>query len=377
MHLASVAVICSVLLVSDAFFFPPNRYPEMDMDVPQMIRYQGYPVEEHTVQTEDGYRLQIHRIPAGRNDDPNSYTAQKSVIFLQHGLMCDSSNWVINMANESFGFILADAGFDVWMGNVRGNSYGLQNIYYSTDSDAFWDFSFDKMSKYDLPAMLNFVLQTTSQTSLYYVGHSQGTTIGFAEFSTNKELAGKVKKFFALAPVARIGHVETPMNLLGLTSASIKITHDFLGKRGVLPRGYNAMMNEFALHVCTNVIGEAFCTGTIFMVCGSDIDGLNTTRLPVYYAHTPSDTSVKDVIHWLQRDPPTYNLQEVDLPVALYSGSNDWLADPIDVAYLASQLPNMSHEEIPGWNHVDFIWGMQAPTLYHKIINDIKSASAK
>ena len=84
--------------------------------------------------------------------------------------------------------------------------------------------SFDKMSKYDLPAMLNFVLQTTSQTSLYYVGHSQGTTIGFAEFSTNKELAGKVKKFFALAPVARIGHVETPMNLLGLTSASIKGT---------------------------------------------------------------------------------------------------------------------------------------------------------
>ena len=55
-----------------------------------------------------------------------------------------------------------------------------------------------------------------------------------------------------------------------------KLTHDFLGKRGVLPRGYNAMMNEFALHVCTNVIGEAFCTGTIFMVCGSDIDGVNT-----------------------------------------------------------------------------------------------------
>ena len=64
------------------------------------------------------------------------------MIFLQHGLMCDSSNWVINMANESFGFILADAGFDVWMGNVRGNSYGLQNIYYSTDSDAFWDFRY-------------------------------------------------------------------------------------------------------------------------------------------------------------------------------------------------------------------------------------------
>ncbi|XP_068748614.1 gastric triacylglycerol lipase-like [Montipora capricornis] len=398
MHLAAVTAICSVLLVSDALFFNDDPYREMSMDVPELIRYQGYPAEEHTIQTEDGYLLQIHRIPAGRND-PNSCTTQKPVIFLQHGLMCDSSNWIINL-NESFGFILADAGFDVWMGNVRGNSYGLQNIHYSTDSKDFWDFSFDEMARYDLPAMLEYVLQTTSQTSLHYVGHSQGTTMGFAEFSTNKELAGKVAKFYALAPVATIGHAKSPLFLLGLNSITIEMTHTFLGHKNVLPPGYSLVMNEFALHVCGNPITNAICAGLIFMLCGPDIHGLNMTRLPVYFTHTPADTSDKDVIHWLQlfnskkfqkydygrsgnreqygqHKPPTYNLQEVDLPVALYSGSDDWLANPKDVAYLVSQLPNMSHEEIPGWNHVDFIWGMQAPTLYHKIINDIKSASAK
>ncbi|XP_068747166.1 gastric triacylglycerol lipase-like [Montipora capricornis] len=405
MHLAFVALIfCSVFLVSDALLFPDidpfsffpghdENYPEVYMDVPGMIRNQGYPAEVYPVETADGYIIQIHRIPSGKNE-PTPNTSQKPVVFLQHGLMCSSSNWVANLPNESFGFILADAGFDVWMGNVRGNTYGLQNKYYSTDSDEFWDFSFDKMAEYDLPAMLDFVLKTTSQTSLHYLGHSQGTTMGFAEFSTNKELAAKVKKFYALAPVARIGYAKSPFFVPGDSDSSIELTHEFLGKRGVLPSTYNMMKDWFSVHVCTNVVGRALGVGLIFMLCGPT-DGLNVTRLPVYYSHTPSDTSVKDVIHWLQLfhskkfqkydygtenikyygkdDPPTYNLQEVDLPVALYSGSDDWLADPRDVAYLATQLRDMTHDEIPGWDHVDFIWGMQAPTLYHKIINDIKS----
>lgn len=38
--------------------------------------------------------------------------------------------------------------------------------------------SFDEMAKYDLPAVLNFILQKTGQQQLYYVGYSQGAAIG-------------------------------------------------------------------------------------------------------------------------------------------------------------------------------------------------------
>lgn len=34
------------------------------------------------------------------------------------------------------------------------------------------------MAKYDLPAVINFIEQKTGQKQLYYIGHSQGTTIG-------------------------------------------------------------------------------------------------------------------------------------------------------------------------------------------------------
>lgn len=38
--------------------------------------------------------------------------------------------------------------------------------------------SFDEMAKFDLPAAINFILEKTGQEKLYYIGYSQGTTIG-------------------------------------------------------------------------------------------------------------------------------------------------------------------------------------------------------
>ena len=57
------------------------------------------------------------------------------------------------------------------------------------------------MAAYDLPAMINYVLQVTGQEKVFYVGHSQGTLIAFNEFADNPALGNKIKAFFALAPI--------------------------------------------------------------------------------------------------------------------------------------------------------------------------------
>ncbi len=67
-----------------------------------MIAKQGYPVEQYTVTTEDCYILEIHRIPFGKNDEPVAGEI-RPVVYLQHGLLCSSADWVIAAPEKSLG----------------------------------------------------------------------------------------------------------------------------------------------------------------------------------------------------------------------------------------------------------------------------------
>ncbi|CAF4878766.1 unnamed protein product, partial [Rotaria socialis] len=87
--------------------------PECDYNITQLIQSKGYPWEEHKVTTADGYILGVFRIPHGRNA---SSTTPGRPVLLQHGLLDSATSWVINFPEQSLGFILADAGYDVWLG---------------------------------------------------------------------------------------------------------------------------------------------------------------------------------------------------------------------------------------------------------------------
>ncbi|OWK08061.1 LIPF, partial [Cervus elaphus hippelaphus] len=113
----------------------------------EIISYWGYPSEKYEVITADGYILQLNRIPHGKNDANHldrigtfSLLLFSPVVYLQYGLFITGSVWISNLPNHSPGFLLADAGYDVPMGNSRGSKWSQKHLYLKTESKEFWAF---------------------------------------------------------------------------------------------------------------------------------------------------------------------------------------------------------------------------------------------
>lgn len=87
----------------------------------------------------------------------------------------------MNAKSNSIAFILAEAGYDVWAGNSRGNRFSRRHTKLdpaggSSDKQQFWDFSFQEMAEIDALAFLDKIKEETGVEKVTWVGHSQGAT---------------------------------------------------------------------------------------------------------------------------------------------------------------------------------------------------------
>ena len=131
---------------------------------------------------------------------------------MQHGLLSSADTWIANRAEKAPAFRLATEGYDVWLGNNRGNlhSRAHETLDAEKDSKQYFDYDFEDNGKYDLPAQLDFVRNVTGDDKkLIYVGHSQGTSQMFYELVKDEEkMSRKIDLFVALAPVIRLKHID-------------------------------------------------------------------------------------------------------------------------------------------------------------------------
>lgn len=204
--------------------------------------------------------MKLHRIPHGRNF---TRSPESQIVLLQHGLLCSSIDWVITGPERSLAFILADAGYDVWMGNFRGNSHSRNHLYLTPETKSFWDFSWHEMGLYDLPAMIDYVLAQTNKSQLHYIGHSQGTTSFFVMASMRSEYNQHIRTMNALSPIAFMSHLKSPIvRLMAIFIDEITWVlkmlgvYEFLPSSELLIQGGSILCNEQSpfIEVCANVL---------------------------------------------------------------------------------------------------------------------------
>jgi len=360
--------------------------------VPDVIREYGYPVEIHNVTTADGYILQLHRIPYGKKCGA---AEGKRVIFVQHGLLCDSSNWVTSGPDKSLAFMLADECYDVWLGNARGNTYSRRHVTFDPDVDkeAYWSYSFHEMGVYDLPANFDYIMELTGTDGLYYAGHSMGTTMFWICMAERPEYNAKIKLMNALAPVAHTEHMISPIRLIAPFGNDIQWLLRMIG------------IHEFApSHEFFEIIGKLFCEendpfqpvcqNVLFLLCGYNWEQVDAAVLPIVLEHLPAGQSVRTIVHYAQGvpskafrqfdhgreknlekygqlTPPEYNFAKITAPTALYWGQNDWLGAAPDTHRIAELLPNIQRKHRVNhdkFNHLDFIIAKDMDTLLNQPI---------
>jgi len=378
-----LVVLCCLFILSS------GAYLQTAANITTFIASVGYPVEVHTVTTSDGYILTVHRIPHGKNN-----STIKGVVLLQHGLTDASAGYCLNGPSEALPFILADNGYDVWLGNNRGNGYSMGNVNYPPTDYRFWDFSWDEMALIDFPTTINYVSTYTKAAKITYIGHSEGTIQAFAGLISNPSIADKLNLYIALAPVAYVG---------GITVEMFQILSRFDADELLLLLGvYEFYLPNLEHNILPDIcrLDPSICGYTGSVLYGEN-SYLNTSALSFYTIYEPFPTSAKNIIHWAQgvrtglfqkydygvagnmqhygqSTPPQYPFSNypTTLPTVLVSGGIDGLADPNDVKKIIAQVPTGANVVVinrEDYGHLDPLLGDDAYQLTYpelmKLIN--------
>jgi pimeloyl-ACP methyl ester carboxylesterase len=90
--------------------------------------------------------------------------------------------------------------------------------------------SVDELGIYDVSALIDHVLKETGQESIFYVGHSLGTSVLFILLSERPEYNSKIKAVAAMAPAIGGRHcsifvVKTIISPICTLMVCLKIYH--------------------------------------------------------------------------------------------------------------------------------------------------------
>ncbi|KAJ2952329.1 hypothetical protein O0L34_g4613 [Tuta absoluta] len=401
LHIFIILLICEqisplwilprVLLNNPRYYQNGSDYPsDVKLSFIELAKKFHHPAEEYQLTTEDGYIITLHHIPG--NGPP---------VYLQHGIL-DSSDTFIIRGKSSLAIFLAEAGYDVWVGNARGNKYSRRHVCLDPDVDKqFWYFTIHEIGYYDLPTMIDFVLKKTGHIQLSAIGHSQGNAEFYILGSTRPKYNEKIKVMIALAPIAFLNHMKQPLPALVELAPLINKVCTTLGMEELM--SFNSSLNQFGKSLCREMpLTHDLCgQGGLFLVSGTDANEVDDEFMNVALKHFPAGVSKMNLLHFAQISkaqrfqqydhgptknlelygfscPPEYDLNKVTMKVELIVGQNDKVSTVEDVSLLQRKLPNAKLTVIKyrTMNHMDFVWGKNMDLyLFPLVLRNLKDCS--
>ncbi|KAJ8710467.1 hypothetical protein PYW08_008982 [Mythimna loreyi] len=371
-------------------------YPEDSiLNFTELTRKYGYISEEHRVITDDGYILTMFRIVKARNCHKKK---RSPPVLLMHGLLLSSDCWIDSGPNSGLAYLISDACYDLWVGNIRGNYYSRGHVHLNPDKDAeYWKFYIEEIGIYDVPAMIDYVLDYTGFEKLNYIGFSQGTGTFLVMCSERPEYCDKVQLLISLAPVSRQLNTKSWIfRILTQICDQMESVLSMYGIHEVFSKG--EFTQEFFGFFChQSDVAQRLC-GTIIdvfeAVDSSHLGSITNETTRILFGHFPAGTSLHNMAWYGQsmkarklmkfnfgkkqnlvvygsEQPPAYNVSATTVPVLCIYGNDDGVVDVKDVEWLMSKLPNVLESvkvDVRLWTHLDVPYSQYtSDTIFPKI----------
>ena len=315
-----VLCLCMIIVAKIAFKLTHVKADENRRNIQEIVASRGFRLESYSVTTNDDYVLVLHRIV-----NPFLVVKPRQPILLMHGLGSHSLFWLLNddvqegwrsiieeaaadtmnqdsnnnnnnnnkKINNSLGYSLSALGFDVWLGNQRGNRFCQKHLNLSNQDNKFWDFSLDEISLFDLPAIIDFILSTTNASSIGYIGHSQGSSAILALLATQVKYNSLVKPCIVMSPVVKTTHSSYVAKFAFLLKNYFTKTIPY--SRPLYPSSFT----EFVLQLlfCNHCL-ESF--SSIIGRCLFSAKHINYLRVSSFLAYPALHASRKNALQYLQ-----------------------------------------------------------------------------
>jgi pimeloyl-ACP methyl ester carboxylesterase len=363
----------------------------LNEDYKSYIAKLGLNLEEETIQTDDRYLNSMWRLTSKDENNRNG----KSVI-MQHGLLDGGFTFLI-LAEDSLPKKLCDEGYVVYLPYIRGTQFSRGHLDYDSSLNSkYWEFSFDHIAQYDVPANIKFVKQRDNVEKVYYIGHSQGTLTFFLAYMDDPEfMENNVAKFVALGTVPNVNNA--PHFLITLFEKSHIL--DLIPVKNFLT--FPKEVGQIFVPFCTSK-AKVLCNKILSLAFGGfhETGRIDYERLGKnIFLYEPGGTSLQNMKHWIQihkakraqkydfgllenikkygqPTPPIYDLKKMkkySIPSLMTTSDADPFANPQDTLDFIDNIENKNIVNIlslTNYNHIDYFWADSAITeIFSKVLN--------
>lgn len=316
-------------------------------------------LEQHTTDTDDGYRLVLQRLNGGN----------KGPVIMCHGLAGNSYEYLLSEDDgNSLARYLASGGYDAWVVDLRGHGkskgYFLkeENEWdYTQKAKGYWDFYVDDLIQQDTPAIINKVKEITGSSKVSWIGRSMGGWLAYAHVIDGHGS----KDFKGVISVASPSHFShSIMKNMGRSSRMkkfLKATHfDHLPSA---PFQYTGDQNRAKM---LNIMSKE--SKYIFL------DFLDYVGRGEISRH---DYGMEgNMEHYGSEKPPSYweMFDRIDVPMVFITGTRDLFATPENT----TESYNKAREAhggaklhiLSGFGHINIIVGKKAYDRVYPLILD-------